>query len=97
MNEIATVSEDVDITPERMITTWGTPKNRQIGQKLKRYFWKSVLMGIKQLEGGIYYNNKEYLGEMVIWNSQKIRAREELLKATKVTSIAFGKKKEPQT
>ena len=30
------VSEDMDITPEGMLTTWGTQKIRQIGQKVKK-------------------------------------------------------------
>ena len=43
MNEIAIISEDMDITPERMLTTLGTQKIRLVGQQLKNKLWKKVL------------------------------------------------------
>ena len=36
MNEIATISRDIDITPIRMLTTWGTQKLRKYGLELKK-------------------------------------------------------------
>ena len=46
MNEIATISRDIDTTPIRMLTTWGTQKLRKYGLELKKLI----------LEKNLYFN-----------------------------------------
>ena len=36
MNEMATISSDTDLTPIRMLTTWGTEKMRRHGLNIKK-------------------------------------------------------------
>ena len=64
---------------------------RKIGLRLKNKFWKTVFTGIENLEEGFYYANPQYLGEMVIWGTQKIRTDGRQLKAGGINSIAYGR------
>ena len=50
-------------------------------------------MGIKQLEDGLYYTDKEYLGEMVIQNSKQNESQRGPLKVNRVTSIDFANRR----
>ena len=53
-----------------------------------------MFTGIEPLEDGLYYKNRTTVGDMVKWNNQKIKIRGEPLKATRLTSIAFGATKD---
>ena len=46
MNEMATISSDTDLTPIRMLTTWGTEKMRRHGLEIKKLI----------LEKNLYFN-----------------------------------------
>ena len=56
--------------------------------------YDEIFTTIEPLEDGFYYNNKSHIGEMVIWNNQKIRIRGEPLKAKRISSIAYGDTKD---
>ena len=71
INELAKISGDVSLTPIKIITGWGTQKMRKYGMQLKNKFWKSIFTGIEQLEEGFYHKNNIYMGEMVIYDTQK--------------------------
>ena len=43
MNEIATISCDIDLTPLRMLTTWGTEKMRRHGLEIKKLILETNL------------------------------------------------------
>ena len=45
---------------------------------------------MEQLKEGFYHKNTNYISEMVIWNTQKIRRREIQLTARGANSIGYG-------
>ena len=57
-----------------------------------------VFTGIEDIEDGFFYKfsegDKASVGDMVIWNNQKIKSGGEILPATRATSIAFKNTKE---
>ena len=53
-----------------------------------------ALTGIECIEDGFYYDNKDCIGDMVLWDNQNIKVRGQTLKRTKITSIAFGTDKD---
>jgi hypothetical protein len=89
INDLAILSGDVSLTPNKIITGWGTQKMRKIGLKIKNKFWKAVFTGIEKLEEGFYHINQKYLGEMVIWDTQGIRTRGIQLTAKGANSIGY--------
>ena len=90
MCELITISGDLNLTPTKMLTSWGTEKMRTVGLKLKNKFWKTVFTGIEDLEEGFYYANPKYLGETVIWSTQNIKIDGRRLRAGGINSIAYG-------
>ena len=90
MCELITISGDLNLTPTKVVTSWGTEKMRTIGLKLKNKFWKTIFTGIEDLEEGFYYRNPHYLGEIVIWSTQNIRIDGRQLRAGGINSIAYG-------
>ena len=64
MNEIATISRDIDITPIRMLTTWGTEKLRKYGLEFKNKFWKKIFTTTEKLEEGFLYKHKKHLEDI---------------------------------
>ena len=42
MCELITISGDLNLTPTKVLTSWGTEKIRTVGLKLKNKFWKAV-------------------------------------------------------
>ena len=91
INELVKISNDVSLTPIRILTGWGTKKMRKYGLWIKNKFWKSIFTGIENLEGGFYHINSKYIGEMVIWNTRRIRLRGIQLTARWANSIGYGK------
>ena len=49
---------------------------------------------MEQLEEGFYHKNTNYIGEMVIWNTQKIRTRGIQLTARGANSIGYGRSRD---
>ena len=90
MCELIMISGDLNLTPTKILTSWGTEKMRTVGLRLKNKFWKTVFTGIEDLEEGFYYANPQYLGETVIWSTQNIRKDGRQLRAGGINSIAYG-------
>ena len=90
INELAKISEDVSLTPIKILTGWGTQKMRKFGLQLKNKFWKAIFTGVEKLEEGFYHTYPQYMGEMVIWDTQKIRTRGIQLTARGANSIGYG-------
>ena len=94
MYELIKISGDISLTPTKIITGWGTERMRTYGLRLKNKFWKTIFTGIEKLEEGFYYTYPQYLGEMVIWNTQRIRTRGIQLQARGVNSIGYGESRD---
>ena len=92
--ELIKISGDISLTPIKLLTGWGTEKMRTYGLRLKNKFWKTIFTGIEKLEEGFYYTYPQYLGEMVIWNTQRIRTRGIQLQARGVNSIGYGESRD---
>ena len=75
INELGKISGDVSLTPIKILTGWGTQKMRKFRLQLKNKFWKAIFTGVEKLEEGFYHTYPQYMGEMVIWDTQKIRTR----------------------
>ena len=90
MCELIIISGDLNLTPTKILTSWGTEKMRTRGMKLKNKFWKAIFTGIEDLEEGFYYANPQYLGETVLWSTQNIRTDGRQLRAGGLNSIAYG-------
>ena len=91
MCELIIISKDLNLTPHKILTSWGTEKIRTMGLKLKNKFWRTVFTELEDLEEGFYYTNPKYLGETVIWGTQSIKIDGRQLKAGGINSIAYGK------
>ena len=94
MYELIKISGDISLTPTKIITGWGTERMRTYGLRLKNKFWKTIFTGIEKLEEGFYYTYPQYLGEMVIWNTQRVRTRGRQLQARGVNSIGYGESRD---
>ena len=94
INELIQISGDVSLTPTKILTGWGTQKIRTYGLRLKNKFWKTILTGVEELEEGFYYTYLQYMGEMVIWNTQKVRSRGIQLTARGANSIGYGESRD---
>ena len=94
MYELIKISGDISLTPTKILTGWGTEKMRTYGLRLKNKFWKTIFTGIEKLEEGFYYTYPQYLGEMVIWNTQGVRTRGRQLQARGVNSIGYGESRD---
>ena len=53
-----------------------------------------VFTGIQEIKHGFYDKFRSSVGDMVIWNNQKIKSGGETLSATRATNIAFKNTKE---
>ena len=67
----------------------GNTKKRKFMLQLKNNFWKAIFIGVENLEKGFEHINPQYMGEMVIWDTQKIRTRRIQLTARGANSIGY--------
>ena len=92
--ELIKISGDISLTPTKILTGWGTEKMRTNGLRLKNNFWKTIFSNIETMESGFYSTYPQYLGEMIIWNTQGIRTRGLQLQAKSVNSIGYGENRD---
>ena len=94
INKPLKISRDLSLTPRKILTRWGTEKIRTYGLRLKNKCWKTIFTGVEKLEEGFYYTYPQYMGEMVIWNTQNVRSRGIQLRARGANSIGYGESRD---
>ena len=72
----------------------GDRKNENLWIETKNKFWKTIFTGVENMETGFYYTYPQYLGEMVIWNTQGVRTRGVQLQAKGANSIGYGENRD---
>ena len=88
INELVKISGDFSLTLLKILTGRGTQKMRKFGLQLKNRFWKAICTGVENLEEGFYHINPQYMGEIVIWDTQKIRTKGVQLTAREATTVS---------
>ena len=66
--------QEMLIWPPKNLNRMGNTKNEDIWSANKTSFWNPYSR-MEQLEEGFYHKNTNYIGKLVIWNTQQIRTR----------------------